>query len=271
MAIRDILAGKKLNSNISPIARMGRPVRSNYSVAADMIQTPDSRIGILGSEGNWVSGLSNALKSGLGFYGAKKDAQAEQAYYDALAQQAEQDRQDKLAQQAFENEYKTNALAQQADLAQKQIDAQAALQANQFNQQKEMEGIKNENAIALQSAATQAAIEAENRKRAYEEEQLLLKQLDPASQQAYYNLKKEGKTPIITDNRVGFIGKALGTPKYAVSDTSQQPEALPQMPDFGLSSLFNYGKQLRTLKQQPAQPKQATKSQVINGYTIVEE
>lgn len=262
MSIRDILQRRKINSNINPIARMGVPVRSNYSTAADYIQTPDRTLGLLGGTGNLVTGLTSALKGGLGFYGAKQDARNQQAYNEYLAEQAEQARQDKLAQQATENQYKQDALAQQAELAQKQIEAQAALQANQFNQQKEMEGIKNENAIALQSAATQAAIDAENRKRAYEEEQLLIKQLDPASQQTYYNLKKEGKAPIITDNRVGTIGKIMGTPKYAVSEGVQQPEALPQIPNLGLSSLFNYGKQLRTLKKQPAPQAQQEQTQL---------
>lgn len=87
-----------MRSNIAPITRMGRPVRSIYSRAADAIQTPDASLGLLGGKGNWVSGITNALKGGLGFYGAMKEAQAEQAYNDALAAQGEQDRADQLAQ-----------------------------------------------------------------------------------------------------------------------------------------------------------------------------
>jgi len=149
--IREILQGKSLNSNIAPIARIGRPVRSAYSRAADAIQTPDSRIGILGTAGNWTSGLANALKGGLGFYGAMKDAQAEQAYNDYLAQQAEQDRADKLAQQQAEMDYKNRSLEQQAMLAQNAIDAQREMENTKFGHQKE-----------LINKQTQAATEAKN-------------------------------------------------------------------------------------------------------------
>lgn len=127
MAIKEILQqegqGRKLQSNLTPIARMGAPVRSWQSRAADMMQEPDNSLGLLGSKGNWVSGLASAVKSGLGFYGAMKDMENQKAYNENLAQMAEQERQDKLAQQQFENYYKTNALAQQKELAQMNIDA----------------------------------------------------------------------------------------------------------------------------------------------------
>lgn len=97
MRISDILRGKKLNSNIRPINRIGAPVQSAYTRAAQTIKDPSEDWGLLGTKGNIAAGLTSALKSGLGMYGALKDLRAEQAYNDALAQQAEQNRQDQLA------------------------------------------------------------------------------------------------------------------------------------------------------------------------------
>ena len=97
MRISDILRGKKVNSNIRPINRIGYPVQSAYTRAAQTIKEPSEDWGLLGTKGNIAAGLTSALKSGLGMYGALKDLRAEQAYNDALAQQAEQDRQDQLA------------------------------------------------------------------------------------------------------------------------------------------------------------------------------
>lgn len=207
MVIRDIAQGK-LASNITPIARMGSPVRSAYSRAAEMIQTPSDDIGYA-KGGFLLSGLTNALKSGLGFYGAAKDAQAEQAYYDSLAEQAKQEREDKLAQQQAEMDYKNNALAQQKELAQMNIDA-ANTRANTAREQaladREAQwaheaSVYNRNradAMADQQAQLQAAIDAENRKQnnalALEEQKrqnaindTIAKGLRPEEQQKYLN------------------------------------------------------------------------------------
>lgn len=93
--INQILQGK---SNITPIARMGMPVRSAYSKIAEGIQEPSSQLGLLGDSGNIVTGLTSALKSGLGFYGATQDARNQQAYNENLAQLAEQNEQEQKAQ-----------------------------------------------------------------------------------------------------------------------------------------------------------------------------
>lgn len=300
--IREILQGKNLNSNIAPIARMGRPVRSVYSRAADAIQTPDSRIGILGSAGNWTSGLANALKGGLGFYGAIKDAQAEQAYNDYLAQMAEQERQDKLAQQAWEQDYKERDLAQDLEKTQLAINAdnrraeiarRYALEDAERRRSQEVADVELKRKQALEdrdaqwaheqsvydrnradfvadrNAQIQAAIEAENRKQAYEQEQMAIKQLDPASQQKYFEMKKQGINPVIKDERVGTIGKMFGSPKYSVSDGTQQAEEMPSFDlPLGFGNFFHIGRKISSLKQ--AQPK-AKQQQTINGYTIVQE
>lgn len=165
MSIKDILQRKKINSNINPIARMGVPVRSNYSRAAETIKDPTEDLGLLGTAGNIAAGLTAGLKSGLGFYGAMQDARNQQAYNNYLAQVAEQERADKLAQQATENEYKTNALAQQKELAQMGIDAQTAARAEQFANQKEMEAIKQANALELQKLNAKSALDVAAAKR----------------------------------------------------------------------------------------------------------
>ena len=243
MAIKEILEGKRLQSNLTPIARMGAPVRSWQSRAADMIQTPDSTLGLLGSKGNWVSGLSNALKSGLGFYGARKDMGNQKAYNENLAQLAEQERQDKLAQQAWEQDYKERALAQDLEKAQLSIDADNrraeisrgyALEDAQRRREQELADaeLKRKQAIEDRDAQyqheqsiynrnredqLQAALDAEQRKQAYEQEQMAIKQLDPASQQQYFQMKQQGQTPEIIDNKVGWFGKIFGRPKYNLS------------------------------------------------------
>lgn len=86
--------------NRQPIRRMGQPVRSWQSRGAELIQTPGAEIGYA-TGGNVLAGLSNALKSGLGFYGAMQDARNQKAYNENLAQLAEQNEQ---AQQAQEDE-----------------------------------------------------------------------------------------------------------------------------------------------------------------------
>lgn len=199
MAIKEILAGR--GSNINPITPIGRPTRSVYSRMADTIQTPNSMLGLMGSTGNWVTGLTNAFRSGLGFYGAKKDYEAEKAYNEQLAAQAAQERQDKLAQQAWEQEYKERALAQDLEKAQLSIAAdnrraeiargyaledadrrraqeladaelkrkQAIEDRNaQYAHEQSIYDRNRANAIADRDAQLQAAIDAENRKQAHD-------------------------------------------------------------------------------------------------------
>lgn len=259
-------------SNIAPIARMGRPVRSWASRASEMLPDPNAEWGILGTKGNIAAGLAAGLKSGLGFYGAMKDAKAEQAYNDALAAQGEQERQDKLAQQEAEMDYKNRALAQQAELAQNQLNAQAALEAakfgnqqtlqnNQFAQQKAMEELKNNYATDLLNAQTKAAQDAAALKREQEQEDMLLKQLDPARQQQFIEMKKQGQNPVIIDNKVGTIGKFLGNPKYTINEKDAEPKTL-QVPEFnlplGFGNFFSMGRKIGALKQAQPQAQQAT-------------
>lgn len=97
-----------------------RPVRSNASVMSEMIQTPDNTLGYV-KGGNLLSAIMGGLKSGLGFYGARQDRKAQEAYNQELAEQAAQERADRLAQQAYENDYKDRQLTQQAELAGNQL------------------------------------------------------------------------------------------------------------------------------------------------------
>lgn len=243
MSIKDILQRKKINSNINPIARMGVPVRSNYSRAAETIKDPTEDWGLLGTAGNIAAGLTAGLKSGLGFYGAMQDARNQQAYNDYLAKQAEQERQDKLEQQAWEQDYKDRALAQDLEKAQLAIDADTrraeiargyALEDAERRRTQEVadaelkrkQAIEDRNAQYQHELAVynrnhenqlQDALNAENRKQAYEQEQMAVKQLDPANQQKYYELKNQGQTPVIIDNKVGWVGKIFGKPKYRIS------------------------------------------------------
>ena len=142
--INDILQGK---SNISPIRRMGVPTSSWQSRASEMIQVPNADASFV-KGGDIVTGLTSALKSGLGFYGAMQDAKNQQAYNDYLAQVAEQERQDKLGQQAFENDYKDRALAQQAELAQNQLSAQAAMKQQEIEAQNARAELARQQALA---------------------------------------------------------------------------------------------------------------------------
>ena len=84
--------------NRQPIRRMGQPVRSWQSRGAELIQNPGAEIGYA-TGGNVLAGLSNALKSGLGFYGAMQDARNQKAYNENLAQLAEQNEQAEQAQE----------------------------------------------------------------------------------------------------------------------------------------------------------------------------
>ena len=216
--INDILNVKKkvLPSNIVPIARMGVPVRNKYGQMAEFIKEPTSDIGYV-KGGDIATGLASGLKSALAFYGASKDALAQQAYNDNQAQLAEQERQDKLAQQAAEQDLKERELAQKKELAQIALEAEQARAKLAREQALQDMATKRAQAVEDWNAQKQAAIEAENRKRAYEEEQLAIKQLDPASQQKYYEMKQQGQTPVIIDNKVGWVGKILGKPKYKIS------------------------------------------------------
>ena len=112
-----------------------------------MIQVPNADASFV-KGGDIVTGLTSALKSGLGFYGAMQDAKNQQAYNDYLAQVAEQERQDKLGQQAFENDYKDRALAQQAELAQNQLSAQAAMKQKEIEAQNARAELARQQALA---------------------------------------------------------------------------------------------------------------------------
>ena len=271
------------NSNIAPIARMGKPVKSKASRYAALMPDNDTRIGYL-KNGNLVSAFTSGTKGYLGFKGARQDYEAERAYNEYLARLAEQERIDRLAQQQIENDYRERQLLQQAELKQKELDAiaerarvareqQIADRDAQWKHEKSIYDRNRADAVADRDVQLQAAIDAEKRKRAYEEEQLVVKQLDPASQKKYYELKAKGINPVVVDNEVGTLGKIVGTPKYSVYEKQQEAVEAPQLPSLGFGSLLNYGKQLQTFRNQvgKAQPKETKKTQVINGYTIIEE
>lgn len=214
----------KLPSRLNPV---GRPVKSKESRYAQLMLPNDNRLGYV-KGGNLTSGLTSALNGYLGFKGAALDYAREMAYEQAMAEAAEQERQDKLAQQAAEQDYKDRALAQDLQKAQMAIDAtnaraelarQQALEDRkaQWEHDKEVYDLKRADAIADRDVQLQAALDAENRKRAYEEEQLPVKQLDPASQQQYFQMKQQGMQPEIIDNKVGWVGKIFGKPKYKIS------------------------------------------------------
>lgn len=233
---------RRLESNINPINRMGRPVKSIKTRYAELMPKNDTRLGFL-KHGNLVSGLTGAVQGYLGFSGAKQDALNEMAYYDYLAKLAEQERQDKLAQQAWEQDYKDRALAQDLEKAQLSIDADNrraeiargyALEDAERRRAQEVadaelkrrQDIEDRDAQYQHELSVynrnrenqlQDALDAEQRKQAYEQEQMAIKQLDPASQQKYYQMKQEGQTPEIIDNKVGWVGKIFGRPKYKLS------------------------------------------------------
>lgn len=241
MKINEILAKRK-NSNIAPINRMGAPVKSKYTIAAQSLSRPTTDWGYV-KGGDIAAGLASGLRGYLGMRGAIEDARNQQAYNDYLAQMAEQERQDKLAQQAWEQDYKERALAQDLEKAQLSIDAdnrraeiargyaledaeRRRLQEVADAELKRKQAIEDRNAQYRHELSVynrnrenqlQDALAAENRKQAYEQEQMAIKQLDPASQQKYYQMKQEGQTPEIIDNKVGWVGKIFGRPKYKLS------------------------------------------------------
>ena len=138
------------------------PTRSAYTIANEQLEMPDNSVGVLGAKGNWLSGLTGLAKGYLGFKGAKQDAEAQQAYYQQLAELAQQDRADKQAQQAFENDFKDRELAQKE-----------ALQQGQFANQKELKQMEID---ALNARAKEARGQALSDKQAqYEHEAELYK------------------------------------------------------------------------------------------------
>ena len=150
---------------------LARPSTSAATRMSGIIADADPALGYA-KGGKLLTALTSGLKSGLGFYGAIKDAQAQDAYNQLLAEQQAQDRADKQAQQAFENDFKDRELAQKE-----------ALQQGQFANQKDIEAMK---IAAAQEQAKQAnanAIAAEQRKVAQEQalhDRALLEQgIDP--------------------------------------------------------------------------------------------
>lgn len=149
--IRYILANRNnrntAQSRISPIARMGQPVQSKYTRAAERLSDPSLEWGYV-KGGDIAAGLTAGLKGYLGMRGAMEDMRNQQAYNDYLAQAAEQERQDKLGQQAFENDYKERQLAQQAELAQNQLSAQAAMKQQEIEAQNARAELARQQALA---------------------------------------------------------------------------------------------------------------------------
>ena len=159
-----------------------RPVRSNASVMSEMIQTPDNTLGYV-KGGNLLSAIMGGLKSGLGFYGARQDRKAQEAYNQALADLAEKERADKAAQLAFENDYKDRELAQKAELAQ-----------SQYANQKDIAQMHiDADALRAKQARENALIDAERQRRYALED----RDYKAAQEQALYNrgLLEQGIDP----------------------------------------------------------------------------
>lgn len=182
MKINEILAKRK-NSNIAPINRMGAPVKSKYTIAAQSLSRPTTDWGYV-KGGDIAAGLASGLRGYLGMRGAMEDARNQQAYNDYLAQMAEQDRADKIAQQQAEMDYKDRALAQQAALAQNQLDAQAALKQQEIEAQNARAELARQQALADRDAqyAHEQAIYDRNRADAVSD----LNAQNKAKQQAQY-------------------------------------------------------------------------------------
>ena len=253
--IKDIL-------NRQPIARMGAPVRSWQSRGAELIQTPGADIGYV-TGGNIVSGLTNALKSGLGFYGAIKDTQAQRAYNENLAQLAEQERQDKLAQAAAEEQYKQQVLAQQAELARQQLEAQANAATARYAHEKEMEGIRQRNAVALQQAQLQKQQEAKD---------LALRQqgIDPTrygyDEEYTKQINDLAAAKAAEEKRQEHLNKLVESGKYSPEDVDIVRENPQQYTLYSekvspILSFFGYNPTGVVKKKGPQSPLQAPKEQ----------
>lgn len=182
MKINEILAKRK-NSNIAPINRMGAPVKSKYTIAAQSLSRPTTDWGYV-KGGDIAAGLASGLRGYLGMRGAIEDARNQQAYNDYLAQMAEQDRADKIAQQQAEMDYKDRVLAQQAALAQNQLDAQAAMKQQEIEAQKARAELARQQALAdrKEQYAHEQAIYDRNRADAMSD----LNAKNKANQQAQY-------------------------------------------------------------------------------------
>ena len=141
--------------------KLARPSTSAATRMSGMIADADPALGY-SKEGALLTALTSGLKSGLGFYGAIKDAKAQDAYNQLLAEQQAQDRTDKLAQQAFENDFKNRELAQKE-----------ALQQGQFANQKEIAQMNIDAANARANVARSQALA--DKKAQYEHEAELYK------------------------------------------------------------------------------------------------
>lgn len=139
MSIRDILSGRRINSNIAPIARMGQPVRSKATRYASIIPENDTRLGFL-KGGNLVSGLTSGLKSYLGFKGARQDYENERAYNDYLAQIAEQRMADQEARDAELNRIQYLKMGINPDRLSEEGYLDSALAANAKNNANQAKG-----------------------------------------------------------------------------------------------------------------------------------
>lgn len=253
--IRDIL-------NRQPIARIGAPVRSWQSRGAELIETPNTDIGYV-TGGNIVSGLTNALKSGLGFYGAIKDTQAQRAYNENLAQLAEQQYQDEQAKLAAEQDLKERALAQQAELKQQELAAQEARARQQREQQLADMAVKRQQELADAERKRQQELADMETRRQYALEDVAAKQ---AAEQAAYER-----------NRQAAIADAIASKLPA--EEKQQYLENPQAYDVKYSPNSVVGRLLGfreyNLKprgmQSPLYPTEAKQVQPQNAYANVSD
>jgi hypothetical protein len=214
-----------------PIVRMGAPVRSWQSRGAEIIQTPGAEIGYA-TGGNVLAGLSNALKSGLGFYGAMQDARNQQAYNENLAQLAEQERQEELAKQAYEQDFNERKLEQQMKIEQLKLQEQERIRqqqreqalADRAAQYAHEQDIYNRNRADIladkeaQYAHEQAMKQAE---REYQETQDIEKakrdKLKSELDAQQFLSILENPNQAITAQNVGWLGRIFGRPKYKLS------------------------------------------------------
>jgi hypothetical protein len=221
-------------------------------VISESIAAPTEKWGYV-KGGDIAAGLAAGLKSYLGMRGAMQDMSNQQAYNDYLAQMAEQDRQDKLGQQAFENDLKDRALAQEAQLAENQLNAKA----DEFERQKELEGIKHANALELQNAQIEREKNIYDRNRA---DALADAQTKRNFDLALLNQKaKNDKDAEMLKGLDAIAQKRLNAEDYAL--WRQNPDAFDITGDGWFSRKVGRKASI-TPKNQPVN---------INGFTIVEE
>lgn len=235
---------KTTQSRITPIVRMGQPVQSKYTRAAERISDPSLEWGYV-KGGDIAAGLTSGLKSYLAFRGAAEDAKNQQAYNDNLAKIAEQERQDKLAQQEFDNQYKLDQLAQQMKIAEMSNQGANSRAEQQHQWAVEMENAKRqqakaENDLALRRQGIDPELYGVDDNYTAQINQALKQQaVQDQLNAASVELGKSGKVGMdqvsesvstgkpLTYGDNGWISNMLGINKFGIGKTPRQQPATP--------------------------------------------